>query len=102
MKKICLSRQTAGYLLRALRNSTHPSLPTLMSALATEQKERRCVACVTHKHTMIDLFKSLFDDVAMAIAKGEGDSLREFFNKVTNNDFTTRWEFVIGSERISL
>ena len=51
---------------------------------------------------MIDLFKSLFDDVAMAIAKGEGDSLREFFNKVTNNDFTTRWEFVIGSERISL
>lgn len=33
---------------------------------------------------------------------GTADALRELFNKVTGNDFTTRWEFILDNEVVSL
>ena len=102
MKKICLSRQTAGYLLTTLRGSTHPSLPSLAAAIRAEKKGKSCTVCATYKHNIVDLFQALFKDVKMAVVKGEGSQLQEFFNKCTNNDFTTRWEFVFEGERVCL
>ena len=102
MKKICLSRQTAGYLLTTLRGNIHPSLPALAAALRSERKGQSCGTCATYKHNLVDLFQALFTDVKMAIAKGEGEQLTSFFNKCTKNNSTTRWEFVLNGERLVL
>ena len=71
-----------------------------MSAYRTSVKEQRCSACAA-KHKP-DLYKALFDDIRFAHARGNAGLIRDLFNRLTNNNITTCWNFVYGNEVISL
>ena len=104
MKKICLNQQTIGYLLRSLGNNTQPFLPTYSAVLSGHQRGQHCPVCSQLKGSERGkiTFKAFLTDIKNARRLGNDKELRELFNRVTSNDFTTRWEFILDNEVVSL
>lgn len=102
MKKICINQQTFGSLLRNLQDCTPLFFPTLASAMKAGQRGKRCAACEARHASGISIFKAFICDIKTAKSRGVSKDIEAYLNKTTNNEITTRWEFISGNEVIAL